>query len=83
MAEVRSPSHLLHFFISLFTCGFWLLVWIAVALDPAMNCRTCGGRAYSSRTRLRLEKGAIYSGVALFVLFAVLATIALIMGPKR
>ena len=28
----RRVNHLLHFFISLFTLGFWLIVWLALGL---------------------------------------------------
>jgi hypothetical protein len=32
MATGSTPNHLLHFFLSLYTCGLWLRVWILVAV---------------------------------------------------
>lgn len=44
--EKREPSHLLHFFLSLFTVGTWLFVWGLVILWPGgWRCAECGRRA--------------------------------------
>jgi len=39
-----STSHLLHFFLSIFTMGIWLLVWLIMALNngTAAQCTECG-----------------------------------------
>lgn len=38
-------NHLLHFFISLFTIGFWIPVWIFTAIQiGGWRCPNCGGK---------------------------------------
>jgi hypothetical protein len=32
-------NHLLHFLISVFTCGFWLIVWLFIALIKGREVR--------------------------------------------
>jgi hypothetical protein len=46
MATGTTPNHLLHFFLSLFTCGLWLPVWILVAVGTigGYRCTKCGSR---------------------------------------
>lgn len=41
--ERKGTNHLLHFFISLFTAGLWLIVWIGTAIKfGGWRCSTCG-----------------------------------------
>ena len=46
IAMTVTPRHLLHFLLSLFTCGLWIPVWIllAVAKRGACRCPLCGTR---------------------------------------
>ena len=36
--------HVIHAIVSLFTCGFWVLVWLAHAMsaEGAFRCTRCG-----------------------------------------
>ncbi len=40
----QTPNHVLHFLISFFTCGLWLLVWLVLATDyrKPWRCSFCG-----------------------------------------
>ena len=43
----RTPNHVLHFFITWFTCGLWAVVWAGIALawrwaTPPWYCTVCG-----------------------------------------
>ena len=75
-------NHLLHFFIGLFTCGWWWIVWIFLAL-------TGGEKRYIVRTdefgNTRVEKGkdmakgiiaAIIAGVILLLIFVLILGVA-------
>lgn len=46
--ELRSVSHIMHFFISAVTLGAWLPVWVMCAISRPKFCRDCGGRAYAN-----------------------------------
>lgn len=45
--SVSSPSHLLHFIITIITAGAWLPIWVLIALfggsKGAWACTKCGG----------------------------------------
>jgi hypothetical protein len=44
MAQGDTPNHILHFFLSLFTFGLWLIVWLAVCICcvGGWRCTQCG-----------------------------------------
>jgi hypothetical protein len=46
LAIGTTPNHLLHFFLSLFTAGLWIIVWILVAVGKigGYRCTQCGCR---------------------------------------
>lgn len=46
MATGTTPNHLLHFFLTLFTAGLWVIVWILVAVFSVggYRCTNCGCR---------------------------------------
>ena len=46
MATGTTTNHLLHFILSLFTFGFWILVWILVSVGKigGYRCTQCGSR---------------------------------------
>jgi hypothetical protein len=46
MATGTTPNHLLHLFLSLFTFGLWIPVWILVAVGTigGYRCTKCGSR---------------------------------------
>jgi hypothetical protein len=46
LATGNKPNHLLHFVLSFFTCGFWLFVWLLVAVSSVggYRCVKCGTR---------------------------------------
>lgn len=46
--QVKDVSHLLHFFLSLFTLGVWVIAWILIAMFPdkgPWRCSVCGTKA--------------------------------------
>lgn len=44
LAIGNKPNHLLHFFLTLFTLGLWLLVWLLVTIGSVggYRCTHCG-----------------------------------------
>lgn len=44
LAERQTPNHILHLLLSVVTAGFWLPVWLLVALigSGAYKCPNCG-----------------------------------------
>ena len=39
----QGTNHLLHFFLSIFTIGFWVPIWILVSIKiGGWRCQTCG-----------------------------------------
>ena len=46
MASGTTPSHLLHFFLSVLTFGLWVPIWILVAVGKigGYRCTQCGNR---------------------------------------
>lgn len=45
LAVRQTPNHAIHAVVSLFTCGFWLIVWIILAIVSASStyrCSQCG-----------------------------------------
>ena len=53
--EKATPSHLVHFILTLVTLGTWLIVWIPVTLWCGLQgfrCATCGSKpAFTSWLR--------------------------------
>lgn len=45
LAERKGTNHLLHFFLSLFTLGFWVIIWILHSIKiGGWKCPKCGSR---------------------------------------
>ena len=46
MATGTTPNHLLHFFLSIFTFGLWIPIWILVVVGKigGYRCTQCGSR---------------------------------------
>jgi hypothetical protein len=44
LAIGKAPNHILHFLITMFTCGLWVIVWILLAAGTIGNyrCTRCG-----------------------------------------
>jgi hypothetical protein len=41
------PNHLIHAIVTLFTCGFWVFVWIVASLRHSpWRCTFCGGSSF-------------------------------------
>ena len=39
----ESPNHILHFLITILTCGFWVVIWFLLCLQfGGWNCSNCG-----------------------------------------
>jgi cytochrome c biogenesis protein CcdA len=49
LAERQTPNHVLHLLLSIFTAGFWIPVWIVVAIftSGAYRCPRCGAKTRS------------------------------------
>lgn len=47
LAERQTPNHILHLLLTVVTAGFWLPVWLLVALfgSGSYKCPNCGARA--------------------------------------
>jgi hypothetical protein len=43
--EINTTNHLLHFFLSIFTGGLWLIIWLLLGLTSDVRCYKCGGKA--------------------------------------
>lgn len=77
-AEVKSPSHLLHFLLTIVTAGLWLPIWIVCAIDTTANCRHCGSTAYRTKFRMYFERYALRAAMVFFGLI-VLSIIVVIV----
>ena len=44
LARRPAPNHLLHFIITFFTCGLWVVPWLAITFGGGKPwlCPTCG-----------------------------------------
>lgn len=44
-AQSQQPNHLLHLFLTLFSCGMWSVVWFLLTLARLgkYRCTKCGG----------------------------------------
>ena len=74
----KRPNHLLHFFVSLFTLGFWTIFWIMTAVLGGEKRRIVyveNGRVREKRVWTGGEKFALAAG-ALFLLIVIIVLIA-------
>jgi hypothetical protein len=45
LSERQEPNNLLHFVLTVLTCGLWLPVWFVLAVvTPAYRCQRCGSK---------------------------------------
>lgn len=47
----ETPNHVLHFLITVFTCGLWVLVWGACSIAASSRpylCTVCGTRGVNT-----------------------------------
>ena len=46
LAERQTPNHILHLLLSVVTAGFWIPIWLLVAIfrSGAYKCPSCGAR---------------------------------------
>jgi hypothetical protein len=43
LAERPDTNHILHFLITMFTCGLWVVVWFILAMQGGrFRCSKCG-----------------------------------------
>lgn len=44
MTQRNTPNHVLHLLLSIFTVGFWLIVWLLVTVGASggSRCTECG-----------------------------------------
>jgi hypothetical protein len=70
LARRKTPSHVLHLLLTIFTAGLWLPVWIlcCVRIGSGWRCATCG----------RITKGAS-SGSGLLAAAAVIVIIVMLI----
>lgn len=70
-AVFSPPNHALHFILTLLTCGWWLLIWLPIALfSGGYNCQSCGKAAYGSSGGYMFQLIARVC-MALILLFAI------------
>lgn len=81
VAEVRSPSHLIHFVVTIFTAGLWFPIWVVLALSPESNCRRCGCRASRNKFWWRFGIWVKYGAFG-FVGLIVLSVVMIILFKK-
>lgn len=54
LAEKQTPNHILHLLLSVVTVGFWIPVWLLVAIGSDLGtyrCPVCGGKTRGSAPR--------------------------------
>lgn len=48
MVRAKTPNHVLHFLISAFTCGLWIIPWILMGISSSKyRCIYCGSKHIS------------------------------------
>jgi hypothetical protein len=53
-----TPSHVLHFFLTLFTLGLWLIVWLLIGGKTGpYRCSVCGTTEAAARSRSAITGG--------------------------
>ena len=76
-AERNAPNHLLHFVLSIFTAGIWLIPWFLLANSPRpWRCATCGsaivpGAGFARSAGNGLKEPVSIAHIPLFIAFAV------------
>ncbi len=49
LARAETPNHILHFLITIFTCGLWVIPWILLSLTSNnYRCTNCGSNRISA-----------------------------------
>lgn len=51
LAVRNKPSHVLHLLLSIITVGFWIPVWVVIAMfsDAGYRCPICGGKTVARK----------------------------------
>jgi len=46
LGQAPAPNHILHLLLTIFTMGFWIPVWLIVAIGSggSYHCTHCGGK---------------------------------------
>lgn len=73
VAVKQQPSHVVHGILSLLTFGFWLWIWLLVALSPKWNCRECGSRTYGGYSRTMFRNVVLITlnaGLAVWIVYS-------------
>jgi hypothetical protein len=57
--EKKEPNHILHFLISVFTCGGWVIIWLFLSFGNSFEsprCKFCGGVSSDSNSNTSSKK---------------------------
>jgi hypothetical protein len=70
-AVSNGPNHVLHLLITLLLCGFWLPVWILLALGATYNCQKCGTVTHSGKVVAQASNAVRYVAYAVLAVFVI------------
>lgn len=73
----KTPNHILHFLISIFTLGFWVIPWIILSMTKGnWRCDSCGETfSYFDFWSKIEEVGYVKSGAIVILVWVVLTVI--------
>ena len=80
-AERQGASHLFHLVMSLITFGFWLIVWLYVAITREYRCAACGSAVKTYKPRYDItdpeERRSAYDRDVTIILGAIVLVVVL------
>lgn len=54
LARRKGTNHILHFLLTVFTLGFWLIIWFLSSIKiGGWRCSLCGKKVYRNKSRIR------------------------------
>jgi hypothetical protein len=71
------PNHVLHFLLSISTCGLWLFGWLvaAMGIQRPWFCSACGTAIFAKDSGPALGLGCV-SGIVLLIFFGLAAFVS-------
>lgn len=70
------PAHVLHFFLTLFTFGFWLLPWVLFTVSGKYACNACGAKTFGSKTDMLVHRTVMVAAILAGVIVATIVVVA-------